>query len=328
MADRRRFVGVLVAMMGAASCGGNALQEAEAEVGTTSQALESPNGTSLNGTSLNGTSLNGTSLNGTSLNGVSLNGTSLNGTSLNGVSLNGTVFSGTRADGHPIKGAAFVNTTFSGHLSDGTPMSLRIDAMTKGESPNADLSFYEVTYSTTAGRKPLCGYYPATTTPILAIPVSGVWSYEQGVAGGGSFTPSATSFTFGCRHAAIAECVELGYKPWKTKSGVLLQDHHTACTRMLRADYCGDGRPWTVTGTPINIYDDLKIQRDTMAWVVDAEWGPAGARCIGASERTRWSLLGGSQPECFPRLVSRTCGKASHFDHGTLVMDEYLHDLP
>ena len=30
-------------------------------------------------------------------------------------------------------------------------------------------------------------------------------------------------------------------------------DHHQACVRMVRADYCGDGRSWTVNGRRVNL---------------------------------------------------------------------------
>jgi len=48
-----------------------------------------------------------------------------------------------------------------------------------------------------------------------------------------------------------------GYKPWKVVNGQSLWAYHQACTRMMRADYCGDGRPHTREGTPIYIDDRL-----------------------------------------------------------------------
>ena len=51
--------------------------------------------------------------------------------------------------------------------------------------------------------------------------------------------------------------MELGYKPWKTVGGVSLRDHHQTCTRVLRADYCGNGVSHTQDGTLINIWDTL-----------------------------------------------------------------------
>jgi ADYC domain len=45
-----------------------------------------------------------------------------------------------------------------------------------------------------------------------------------------------------------------------------LQNHLTACTRMLRADDCGDGKSWTVTGALINLYDGIGVQIDPQSW--------------------------------------------------------------
>ena len=63
---------------------------------------------------------------------------------------------------------------------------------------------------------------------------------------------------------------------------VSLTDYHQACTRMARADYCGDGTPWTVPGTPIDIFDHLSPQIETQEtkWPVEAEWTPDGAYCL------------------------------------------------
>src|SRR5262249_8280834 len=154
---------------------------------------------------------------------------------------------------------------------------------TTGTGTNTDVWMYGVSYNASGTTwTPLCGL-DATGAPILAIPVAGVWNYSMGVVGGGAYTADPTRFTFGCRGNATAKRVEWGYKPWKTVNGVKLTNHHVACTRMVRADYCGDGSTYTVNGTPIDIYDGLGIQLDTAAWQVDAEWQPTGARCVGAN---------------------------------------------
>jgi hypothetical protein len=253
----------------------------------------------------NGTSLNGTSLNGTSLNGTSLNGTSLNGTSLNGTDLLGSIW--------------------SGELSNGAAISLRLDSLTQLDGANSDVSAYGVSYETQGGWQPLCGLDPQGQ-PALAIPLSGTWNYEQGVAGGGSFTPSASAFTFACRGTAIAKCVELGYKPWQNvaSTSTSLQDHHVACTRALRADYCGDGTPHTVNGTTVNLYDNVGVQADTESWNVEAEWTPAGARFVKAGGTGfRYQLGGGTAPACMTSLASWSTGAVGHFANGTFLMNEY-----
>ena len=290
------------------------LDEDDEMVGETSQASLSTNGMSLNGMSLNGMSLNGMSLNGMSLNGMSLNGMSLNGMSLNGMSLNGTLLGGTRS-GLPISGAGLVGTQLNGTLSNGSTLLLRVDSAVTLPAPNTDVWAYGVSYALAGGSwSTLCGL--SGGVPILALPLAGTWSNASGVAGGGAWTTSATAFTFGCRGTALAKCVELGYKPWKTVGSTLLRNHHQACTRMLRADYCGNGKSWTVNGTLINVYDSKGIQADATSWHTDAEWVSSGAKCVDSAR-----VLQPGEPSCFVQLRNNhSCGS---FDHGALLIDEY-----
>ena len=287
------------------------LADLEDEIGESSHEVLTTNGMSLNGMSLNGMSLNGMSLNGMSLNGMSLNGMSLNGTTLNGMSLNGSQLNGVKSTGGTITGTALVGTKMNGTLSNGGALVLRIDSATTLPAPNTDVWAYGVSYALSGGAwAPLCG------AGVLAVPVMGTWNYAQGVTGGGSYTASTTSFTFGCRGTAIAKCVELGYKPWKTVGTTQLRNHHVACTRMIRADYCGDGKSWTVDGTPINIYDALGIQTDAAAYKIDAEWLPTGARCI---HQLRDFYTG--RPTC--EATKKAVGGCGTFSNGALVIDEY-----
>src|SRR6266545_1393343 len=274
--------------------------------------LTSLEGRSLNGRSLNGVNLNGRSLNGRSLNGVSLNGVSLNGRSLNGVSLNGSQITGFDADGHPLSGTDLVGAQMNGGLDNGGTLVVRVDSAATLPAPNADVWAYGLSYAQDDGTwSPLCVVDGA---PVLAVPLTGTWNLQSGVSGGGSWTASATSFTVGCRGAALAKCVELGYKPWQTAGGTPLRNHHQACTRMIRADYCGDGMPWTRDGTPINLYDNIGIQLDAESWRIDGEWLPGGARCI---EKLRDFQDG--KPSCW-ELKKGECGT---FDNGALLISEY-----
>ncbi|HKE18455.1 MAG TPA: ADYC domain-containing protein [Kofleriaceae bacterium] len=248
-------------------------------------------------------------------NGMSLNGMSLNGMSLNGMSLNGTQLTGKKASGATVTGAQLVGARMVGTLSDGSTLDLRIDSAATLPAPNSDVWAYAVRYALADGTwSPLCG--ESGGAPVLAIPLTGTWNYDSGVSGGGSWTSSSTSFTFGCRGTALAKCVEFGYKPWKTVDGVSLRNHHQACTRMIRADYCGDGTPWTQNGTQINIYDSLGIQTDAATnWSIDAQWTSEGALCFDklrdfqAGKPTCWDLKAGS------------C--QSTFAGGALLIDEY-----
>jgi hypothetical protein len=120
-----------------------------------------------------------------------------------------------------------------------------------------------------------------------ALAVQGVWDAS------GARLEQAGRFTLACENGAIAKCVTWGYKPWAQKDGQSLQDLHQACTRMARADYCGNGRSHTSEDTPIDVYDGLGILSRTTeasaAWVparasFEAAWTPEGASCLA---RTR-----------------------------------------
>jgi len=116
------------------------------------------------------------------------------------------------------------------------------------------------------------------------------------------------SVTIACRHYALAKCVEWGYKPWDNATScnsmgqcesVSLRDYHQTCTRMCRADYCGDGQGWTADGTLIDIWDNLTppIQaRAAPEWPVEAEWNMDGAACVSGTRLTHWMKEG--QPQC------------------------------
>ncbi|MEM9492012.1 MAG: ADYC domain-containing protein, partial [Myxococcota bacterium] len=107
---------------------------------------------------------------------------------------------------------------------------------------------------------------------------------------------------------ATAKCIEWGYKRWGSGDecnsdqsncqSVNLHYWHEACTRMVRADYCGDGVAHTENGTKIDIWDNLEgIMDETpntdpnydSTLLYEAQWRPDGAHCI---EKTRWSGSG------------------------------------
>ena len=300
--------------------------------GQTSLAMTVSNGPELNGIHMNGPALNGIHMNGTSLSGVYISGAELLGVHLEGAELVAT-----RSDGTTIGGTQLVGAQFSAALSDGSTLPLRIAAIGSAPAPNDDLHVYQVTYASPdgSGWQPLCGQ-DAAGLPIAAFPVSGTWDDRQGVPGGGSHTAAPGWFTFACRGAAIAKCIEWGYRPWEsvlrcqglTCSAVALDAYHQACTRMVRADYCGDGQPWTLNGRAINIYDGLGIQTDTEGWTFEAEWRGDGARCLSNQRvlqlQANLAELGVSAlPSCILSRVDLFCGQTSHFGSGTLLMNEF-----
>jgi len=277
----------------------------------------------------NGVRLNGVRLNGIELNGVRLNGVTLGGSTVTGVNIQNSQLVGTTG-GATIKGQSWASARFIGNLSDGTTINLRLDSAQTLAAPNADVWAYGVSYQnkTTQGWLPLCGT-DTSGAQVLSIMVPGVFNYQQGVLGGGSYSADATQITFACRATAIAKCVELGYKYWLPVPGdssKTLLNHMVTCTRVLRADYCGDGNSWTIDGTPINIYDSRGIQADGANWPIEAEWQPGGANCMSPTNYERWQNVSPTAPSCFAAKKNATCGLAIDFTTtSTLIMDEYQH---
>jgi ADYC domain-containing protein len=311
----------VLGLLAAAACA--PADEGNDNVGERSLESVSPNGLSFNGLSFNGLSFNGLSFNGLSFNGLSFNGLSFNGATLNGLSFNGLSFNGSEltgvdAGGVERQGAELVGVELQGTLSNGSTFPVRID----GARSVGDVWFYQLSYPTDAGRQSPCGV-DAAGAPVEAIALEGRWDTRQGVPGAGGWVDDPNAFSFACRGASVAKCVEMGYEPWSSAGGVSLRDHHQACVRMLRADYCGDGTSWTIDGTLINLYDGLGIQTDAMNWTIEAEWTAAGARSVSKESHTRIKMKKGEAPACLSGIVLPDAGKVAHFSTGTLLMSEY-----
>lgn len=226
----------------------------------------------------------------------------VNGIAPVGVAANGSSIS-IAATGAPLSGSGLVGSRWTGHLSDGGTLTLRIDAAVQGVAPNTDVWSYRVSALSGSSWLPVC--VDTTGAPDLAESVRGTWSFAQGVAGGGAYNAGASDFTIACRGSAVSKCIEFGYKPWAG-----LERDLAACTRAMRAEFCGDGKPYTVDGTMVNIYDVSGILPDGVAWVAEAEWTPSGASCISTAAATRFSQTVHETPWCFPQTLptSATCG--------------------
>ncbi len=141
----------------------------------------------------------------------------------------------------------------------------------------SDVWLYNISLQDSKGVwQPLCMDKGAATEAIL---LADVW---DPVTGERVSPRPSSAVTFACRGAALAKCVEWGYAPWRTHQGAALADYHQACTRAVRADYCGDGTPHTSNGVGIHVKDPLGIQQEdnSKPHVVEAEWGSNGALCL------------------------------------------------
>jgi hypothetical protein len=289
-------------------------------------ALVGTNGQDLNGQDLNGQDLNGQDLNGQDLNGQDLNG-SLLGTAVKLVRTDGAYLGSSRLDGvwlegselvalqrgRVLRGAQLTGAVFRARSNLDRPLPVRISDVAPPDEGD-DVWRYWVEAGVSSGWHPLCND-PIGQLPAIAL--EGYWDYRRGIPGGGAKRHDPDAFTLACPvTGAIGKCVQAGYKPWAEVDGISLDAHHQACVRLMRADYCGNGRSYTSDGTLINLYDGLGIQIDTDDWLVEAEWDARGARCLSVH------LRGLEGVACGERLVREDCGDVESFTRGTLLISE------
>ncbi|MGH6921704.1 MAG: ADYC domain-containing protein [Geminicoccaceae bacterium] len=163
--------------------------------------------------------------------------------------------------------------------------TVRIDAVIADPAPGST-SLYDLSVQTPGsdGWQKLCEPDPQGRTTAIAIP--GSWHKDR-------FARSARGFTFACTAGARGKCLRLGYLPWhQTEEGESMAPYHAACTRMMRADYCGDGTPHTVMGTQVEVFDRAGIMPHTGSdfGSFEAAWGPDGALCVARARRSEFPL--------------------------------------
>ena len=271
----------------------------------------SANGIQINGIQINGIQINGIQINGIQINGIQINGIQINGIQINGIQINGIQINGIQINGFKLDGNKLVFTLPSGATLSGpdlagmtiqvaipdpgkntsTNYTFRIDSVTlDSANPFKDVWLYQVSYKvdgSTTWQSP-CSDYSGLPAPI--IPLKGMYWDER--TGNRVDDPSVVYLA--CREGAVGKCVSAGYRPWATGSlctgsarsrkctDVSLKDYHQACTRMIRADYCGDGTPHTVDGTILDVFDYLNppVQLQEEKWQMEARWNQYGALCL------------------------------------------------
>ena len=159
-------------------------------------------------------------------------------------------------------------------------------------SDNSDVWLYDVEYADAdADADEERDWRPACAADARGVArglfITGAWHRDG--------TRTDSGYTFSCTAGVIAKCVRnWGYKPWKhlpTARGrsVSLQPLHHACTRAVRADYCGDGVAHTRNGTPVDIFDrfGFNVRDSTTSFSPEAGFSAAGATWVA---RTRWPI--------------------------------------
>ncbi|MEM9462394.1 MAG: ADYC domain-containing protein [Myxococcota bacterium] len=116
--------------------------------------------------------------------------------------------------------------------------------------------------------------------------------YARFIAGVGVQQDTGTLVDFGpgmwhigCYSAAPAKAIELGYGHLDTDLATF-----ATATRVVRADYCGDGYPYTFFGNAIRVEDNVDDLATSVASVkasmtadetFEAVWDEYGVRCLG-----------------------------------------------
>jgi hypothetical protein len=169
----------------------------------------------------------------------------------------------------PEASTSLVGTVLQGTSSDGKPVEVALcGAEPAPEDPDRLWYHIEAWNPVNQGWENPCVATVSVPDP-RALAVPGVWDAS------GAVHPVPGKLTLACENGVITKCIRWGYKPWASRNGQSLADLHQACTRMARADYCGNGLSHTHEGTVIDMYDRLGVLSATAE--TSATWDPARA---------------------------------------------------
>lgn len=207
------------------------------------------------------------------LSGSSIERATLQGRALEIFDINHKGLVARSEDGRVLSGAELEGTTLTVRSADDQAHELLVERSVAAES--------FVRYQVRIDGEPAC---PEGQVGAF---LEGYWN-DQG-------HKRERGISFACETGAAFKCADWGWAPWSDS------ERHQSCTRMVRADYCGDGRSFTRDGTPIMISEiaaDLGTQRE-------AGWGPRGAVCVDHARFSAFTASGEELlPECFADLPS------------------------
>jgi hypothetical protein len=184
----------------------------------------------------------------------------------------GTAFRVTLSDGSTKQGSELAGAVLVFNIN-GAPVRIRIAAITPDPSDKTGSVLLHDFRREDTG-EPLCSSAPDGTR--LGFPLAG-----RTAADGRFIEAEDGAFELVCTSGAKGKCVRFGYHPWaKASDGRPLRDYYNACVRLVRADYCGDGRAWTRDGTLIDLWDEFGIQRPQTATIAHIHSRRAGAPAV------------------------------------------------
>ncbi|WP_437587204.1 ADYC domain-containing protein [Sorangium sp. So ce1000] len=204
-----------------------------------------------------------------------------------------------------LKGDAWRDVQIRGHMScpaDGT-LKLNVQARIRdvvpeggGAGPSGDARRYKLEVLW-----PPVGSSPQSWTdeftPGYAVALDGVWDDRTG-----EHRSRDDMLTLAGDDTAVGKCYQTWrYRPLDASEPARskpMSDLHAACVRMVRADYCGDGKSATQTGTHIDVWDTANVntkEPDMPGHGFEAAWTSKGAVCLDHRRLP-------TEKECFPAL--------------------------
>ncbi|MCA9680932.1 MAG: hypothetical protein KC457_01955 [Myxococcales bacterium] len=211
------------------------------------------------------------------------------------------------AEGRELPASALPGSELRISDGEGRSQRLRIDEVLDESEPASPVGLYTLSRFDEAEQRWVPHCRPGPDGLTAALPLPGHWS-----ADGSTFTEDLEGFGVTCSAGANGKCMRMGYVPGLVVGGERLTPYFVACVRMMRADYCGDGRSHTEAGRPVDFIDRLGRQG---LWHdgdkrFEAAWGVDGAICVERTrvpEHTDLEQLG----ELCPRLRERATSPCS-----------------
>ena len=200
-----------------------------------------------------------------------------------------------------IKGAGFVGAKIVLEMPGAIDVALEItgydDDIESWAQDGAALTAYRATYLSNGQYQSLC---PSTSPENQAFTLILGETYKRGTGsqtGILSIDKTPRSVTLACVGEAAAKMKLMDFHPLGNRGADT--DERMATLRMITADYCGDGTPYTATGIPVAWRDaDDLMQPPTSEDLLEAMWTANGARCLDSPRLTSLDLIHCQVPTC------------------------------